>query len=130
METITKENSIALLTNSIHLAQKGGCFLLSEAATLKKAVDFFNPDPKVTKSDFNKAKNPELVAVSLLLQGAQKAQAHKNCPWDLNDASLLWDVVEFWAKSDGAVTNPEKIEDEGEEDDAKITLTKGKSRRE
>lgn len=99
-QQLTKENSVTILSNSIDLAQKRGAFLLQEASLLKKAVDFFNKDVK-TKPDFGGSENPEVVAINLLLQGVQKAQSHKDCPFNLNDAALLFDIFEFLVKDGG-----------------------------
>lgn len=97
---MNKDQAISLLCNSVELAQKKGAFLLQEASLLKKAVDYFNKDAK-SKPDFGSQENPEIVAINLLLQGVQKAQAHRECPFNLNDAALLFEVFEFLVKDSG-----------------------------
>lgn len=102
---INKENSINVLLNSIRLAQKNGAYLLRESALLADAIDYFNPDVK-EKPTFENSENPEVVAVNLLLQGVQKAQAHGGeFAYSIEDARLLWKITEFWVKEGGrAVT--------------------------
>jgi len=103
--TINKENSIAVLINSVRLGQKMGAYVLREVKLLKQAIDYFNPDIK-DKPTFENSENPEIVAVNLLLQGVQKAQAHGGeFSFSIDDAALLWDIMEFWIKEGGkAVT--------------------------
>lgn len=103
--TINKENSINVLVNSVRLGQKMGAFLLRESALLADAIDYFNPDIK-DKPTFENSENPEVVAVNLLLQGVQKAQAHGGeFSYGMDDARLLWKIMEFWVKESGkAVT--------------------------
>lgn len=102
---INKENSINVLINSVRLAQKNGSYLLRESALLADAIDYFNPDLK-EKPTFENSENPEIVAVNLLLQGVQKGQAHGgDFSYSLEDARLLWKIMEFWIKEGGkAVT--------------------------
>ena len=97
---MNKEQAIYILSNSIELAQKKGTFLLQEASLLKKAVDFFNKDVK-EKPDFGSSETPDIVATNLLLQGVQKAQSHRECPYNLHDAALLFEVFEFLVKNSG-----------------------------
>ena len=96
---MNKEKAIAILITSVEAAQRKGTFLLSEASVLKKAVDYFNSDVK-EKSDFG-SQEPETVALNLLLQGVQKAQNYKECPYNLTDAAILYDVVDFLVKDGG-----------------------------
>jgi hypothetical protein len=102
---INKENSIAILINSVRMGQKMGAYLLKETKVLKQAIDYFNPDV-TDKPTFESAENPEIVAVNLLLQGVQKAQNHGGeFAYSIDDAALLWDILEFWIKEGGrAVT--------------------------
>ena len=102
---INKENSINVLTNSIRLGQKNAAYLLRESALLADAIDYFNPDVK-EKPTFENSENPEVVAVNLLLQGVQKAQARGGeFSYSVEDARLLWKITEFWMKEGGrAVT--------------------------
>ncbi|RKO94574.1 hypothetical protein BDK51DRAFT_26859 [Blyttiomyces helicus] len=87
---INRKNSIAVLNNSIRMGQMNGAFLLREASLLKDA----------------KTNNPETVAVSLLLQGVQKAQAHGGeKAYSLDDAALLHKIHEFWLKELGSSVN-------------------------
>ena len=98
---INRENSIAILSNSVRMGQKMGAFLLREVSLLKKAIDQFNPDVK-DKPDFGGSQDPDIVAVNLLLQGVQKAQAHGGeFSYSIDDAALLWDIMEFWMKEGG-----------------------------
>lgn len=82
-----------------------GAYVLREVKLLKQAIDYFNPDVK-EKPTFENSENPEIVAVNLLLQGVQKAQAHGGeFSFSIDDAALLWDIMEFWIKEGGkAVT--------------------------
>jgi hypothetical protein len=99
---INKENSITVLANSIRLGQKMGAFLMREAKLLKQAIDYFNPEVKEKPEIFKDVENPEVVAVNLLLQGVQKAQSHGGeLAYSLEDAAVLWDVMEFWIKEGG-----------------------------
>lgn len=100
MSQMNKEQAIYILSNSVELAQKKGTFLLQEASLLKKAVDFFNKDVK-EKPDFGSSETPDIVATNLLLQGVQKAQSHRECPYNLHDAALLFEVFEFLVKNSG-----------------------------
>lgn len=102
---INKENSIAVLVNSVRFGQKMGAYALRETKLLKQAFDYFNPDVK-DKPTFENSENPEIVAVNLLLQAVQKAQAHGGeFAYSIDDAALLWDIMEFWIKEGGkAVT--------------------------
>jgi hypothetical protein len=100
MSKLTKESCITILSNSVEIAQKRGTYLLQEASLLKKAVDFFNKELK-EKPDFGSTENPEIVAINLLLQGVTKAQTHRECPFNLHDAALLFDVYEFLVKDSG-----------------------------
>jgi len=98
---INKENSIAVLINSVRFGQKMGAYALRETKLLKQAFDYFNPDIK-EKPTFENSENPEIVAVNLLLQGVQKAQAHGGeFAYSIDDAALLWDIMEFWIKEGG-----------------------------
>ncbi|KAJ3228630.1 hypothetical protein HDU81_006020 [Chytriomyces hyalinus] len=98
---INRENSIAILSNSVRMGQKMGAYLLREVSLLKKAIDFFNPEIK-DKPDFGGSQDPEIVAVNLLLQGVQKAQSHGGeFSYSIDDAALLWDIMEFWMKEGG-----------------------------
>lgn len=103
--SINKENSVAILVNSVRIGQKMGAYVLRETKLLKQAIDYFNPDVK-DKPTFENSENPEIVAVNLLLQGVQKAQAHGGeFAYSIDDAALLWDIMEFWIKEGGkAVT--------------------------
>jgi hypothetical protein len=99
--SINKENSITVLINSVRLGQKMGSYVLRETKLLKQAIDYFNPDVK-DKPTFEDSENPEIVAVNLLLQGVQKAQAHGGeFSFSIDDAALLWDIMEFWIKEGG-----------------------------
>ena len=99
--TINKENSVIILSNSVRMGQKMGAYILRESNILKKAIDFFNPDV-TEKPDFGGTQDPEIVAVNLLLQGVQKAQAHGGeHAYSIDDAALLWDIMEFWMKEGG-----------------------------
>lgn len=101
MTTINKENSIVVLINSVRLGQKMGAYILREVKLLKQAIDYFNPDVK-EKPTFDNAENPEIVAINLLLQGVQKAQAHGGeYAFSIDDAAFLWDIMEFWIKEGG-----------------------------
>jgi hypothetical protein len=114
---ITKENSITVLINSVRLGQKMGAYLLKEVSFLKKAIDFFDPNVKPeNKPDLGE--NAEVVAVNLLLQGVQKAQNHGgDFAYSIDDAALLWDILEFWVKEGGKAVaqnvNVGKSEKEG-----------------
>ncbi|RKO94289.1 hypothetical protein BDK51DRAFT_28902 [Blyttiomyces helicus] len=102
---INRKNSIAVLNNSIRMGQMNGAFLLREASLLKDALDFFDDNVK-EKPTFDTADNPETVAVSLLLQGVQKAQAHGGeKAYSLDDAALLHKIHEFWLKELGSSVN-------------------------
>lgn len=98
---ITKENSITVLINSVRLGQRMGAYLLKEVSFLKKAIDYFDVNVKEeNKPDLGE--NPEIVAVNLLLQGVQKAQQHGGeFSYSIDDAALLWDILEFWVKEGG-----------------------------
>jgi hypothetical protein len=101
MSKLTKESCITILSNSVELAQKRGTYLLQEASLLTKAVDFFKKEDG-EKPDFGGSKeNPEIVAINLLLQGVTKAQNHRECPFNLHDAALLFDVYEFLVQNSG-----------------------------
>jgi len=151
MSQMNKEQAISILTNSVELAQKKGSYLLQEAALLKKAIDFFNKDVK-SKPDFGSSENAETVAINLLLQGVQKAQAHRECPFNLNDAALLFEIFELLVKEGGkevaqnvnlgsskkdnkeavSAIKSKKEEESDDDDDNEIrpitTSTKGKNR--
>jgi cytochrome c biogenesis protein ResB len=108
MSKFTKESSVAILSNSVKMANSKGVFSLPEAAVIKKAVDYFNKDVK-EKSKFNKddsSENTELVAVNLLIQGVQKAQLHVNNPYSLDDAAILVETFEFLQKEYGSAVAP------------------------
>jgi len=107
---LNSENSIVLLTRFIEVAQQKGAYQLREASILKKAVDYFNPDIK-TKPVFREGDpNPELTAKSLLLQGAQVGQAKGSYP--LDDAALLFDIVELVSKDLQGAAPSSRIDDE------------------
>lgn len=150
--TINKENSIKLLTQYIDLAQQKGAFLLQEASVLKKAVDFFNPDVKKKPSFGEVGQDPEIIAITLLLRGVQRGQAHGNA-YNLADAAMIWDITEFWIKEGGKAVSEgvnidkkakkdessssnsrkaqvEKDDDEDDDEDevTPITVNKGKGR--
>jgi hypothetical protein len=97
---LTKESSISILIRSVEIAQTKGCFLLQEASLLKKAIDSFDKNAK-TKPDFGTTEDPEIVAINLLLQGVQKAQNYKECPFSLGDASILYDTFKFLSENVG-----------------------------
>lgn len=98
---INKENSINVLANSVRLAQKNGAFNLRDAALLADAIDFLNPEVK-EKPKFDSPEDPEIVAVNMLLQGVQKGQAHSGeWSYGLDDARLLYKIIEFWMKELG-----------------------------
>jgi hypothetical protein len=131
--SLTKENAISILINSVRIGQTKGAFLLKEASLLKKAIDFFNPEVK-TKPDFGSSDDPEIVAINVLVQGVQKAQAHGNA-YSLDDAAVLWSVLEFLVKevgsevaSDKKGKGPEKSEDSDDDldDEIKPKLLKSK----
>ena len=152
---INRENSIAVLVNSVNVGQKMGAYQLREAKLLHKAVQYFNPEVK-TKPDFEGSANPEITAINLLLQGVQKAQLHGgDMAFSLDDAALISDVVDWLLKEYGKQvgqnvnTNDDKSgkkgskntnessvkvsrhEDEDDEDDEDlptITPRKGKGR--
>ena len=106
---ITRENSVVILSNSVRMGQKMGAFLLREVSLLKKAIDFFNPDVE-TKPDFGDKQDPEIVAINLLLQGVQKAQSHGGeLAFSIDDAALLWDIIEFWMKEGGKGVAPKPV---------------------
>lgn len=100
MSKLTKESCITILSNSVELAQKRGTYLLQEASLLTKAVDFFKKEDG-EKPDFGGSTEPEIVAINLLLQGVTKAQNHRECPFNLHDAALLFDVYEFLVQNSG-----------------------------
>lgn len=109
---LNSENSIVLLTRFIEVAQQKGAYQLREASILKKAVDYFNPDIK-TKPVFREGDtNPELTAKSLLLQGAQVGQAKGSYP--LDDAALLYDIVELVSKDLQSAAPASLADDESE----------------
>jgi hypothetical protein len=134
---ITKENSIAILSNSVHMGQKMGAFLLKEASLLNKAIDYFKSDVK-EKPDFGgvPVEQREIVAINLLVQGVQKAQSHGGeFAYSINDASLLWDIIEFLTKDTGkSVSKPNDASksDENEEvddlDEIKVRPISGKGK--
>ena len=129
-QQITKQNSVVILTTSIKLGQQNGCFLLGEAAMLKKAIDYFNPEV-TTKPTFDSQEDPEIISINALLQGVQKIQSSKNNPFSIEDSALLWDIIQFWVKSTGQVAAPEAASSSEEapeevEEDVPITVSKGK----
>lgn len=107
---LNKENSVAILINSVRMGQKMGAYLLKETKVLKQAIDYFDPNVK-DKPTFEDSENPEIVAVNLLLQGVQKAQNHGGeFAYSIDDAAFLWDIMEFWIKEGGrAVTQNVRV---------------------
>ena len=92
----TKENTIPTLRNAVLAGQKMGAYALKDTPHLLKALQY--TDPEVTeKPDLGDVKDPELFAVSLLLQAIAKAQAHGGeRAYSIEDAALLWEMTEFW----------------------------------
>lgn len=98
--TFTKENTIPILINSVRRGQAMGAYECKECSILLKALQYF--DPKITEKPFTNEQNPENVAVNLLLQGVQKANAHGGpYAFSIEDAALLWDITEFWIREGG-----------------------------
>lgn len=94
--TLDNSNSIKIIIQYVELAQQKGCFLLSEAELLKRAVDVCNSssDPEI---NLPTAKN-------LIIQGIVKGQ--QKGAYTLTDASLLHKVVTFIeANLNSPVTN-------------------------
>ncbi len=110
---LTKENSIQILNNSVDRGRLMGAFSLKDAYAIKQAKDFFNPDVK-DKPTFNSAPDPEIAAINIFLQAVQKAQGHGGeFAFTFDDASLLWEIIEFWIKESGskAVVDNVRIND-------------------
>lgn len=99
---INKESSIVALTNSVRMGQRMGAFLIREASLLLDAINYFNDDIKEKAEIFSNTEEPEIVAINLLLQGVQKAQAHGGeHAYSLEDAAYLWKVIDFWIQKGG-----------------------------
>lgn len=93
--TLTSENTLPILIKYIELSQSKGAFLLTEADILKRAVDVLT-STKVDK-DIDKDK-----AKTLLIQAVNKGQLHGD--YTLNDASLLFNVVQYVTNNDVSMT--------------------------
>ena len=90
---LNNENTLALLAKFVELAQTKGSFTLKEASILKKAIDTFNPEVKEKPVFVENDPDPELTAKKLLIQGADKGQSKG--AYGIDDAALLYDVIEF-----------------------------------
>ncbi len=147
--TLTRENTIAMLIQAVRNAHKMGAFALREMPTIKKAIDYLDPDVKEKPTFENNPENPEVAAVHLLLQCVQRGQAHGgDRAYSIEDAALLWEITEFWLKEIGNEGTDKKSgkstksstvqhddDHDDEDDDAEIdskyrpiTMSKGKSR--
>ncbi len=106
---LTKENSIQILNNSLDRGRLMGAFSLKDAHAIKQARDFFNPEVK-EKPTFNDAPDPEIAAINIFLQAVQKAQGHGGeFAYTFEDASLLWEIIEFWIKESGSKAVVENV---------------------
>jgi hypothetical protein len=91
-----RDNTIPILVKSVETALKNGCFLRNDATVLQKAIAYFDKTSKET-IDFGTETDTESIAISLLLQGCAKAQVSKICPYNLDEAAKLCEIVEFWS---------------------------------
>jgi hypothetical protein len=119
--TLTKENSVQILINSVKLAQTKGCFLLQECALIKKAFDFFDKNVKEKPTFGESQEDPKVICCNLLLQSVQKANSSPNNPFSIEDAALLFQVFEFLAKEMGPEVTPKSNETSGSSTKAKAS---------
>ena len=88
-----------------------GAFSLKDAHAIKQALDYFHPDVK-DKPNFNDAPDPEIAAINIFLQAVQKAQGHGGeHAYTFDEASLLWEIIEFWVKASGGAGKQNKEKD-------------------
>lgn len=128
--TLTRENTANVLIAMVKAGQKTGAFLLQETVLLKKACDYFIKDQKPDMGE-----NPEITAVNLLLQACQKINGSPNNPFTLEDASLIYEIFEFWekevkkptAKTAGSLGGVEEVVDEEEEEEEEAEKPSTKS---
>ena len=120
---LNKENSVVILSQYVEHAQTSGAFALKEASLLKKAIDQLNKDVKEKdKPDWGpNVTNPEATAIGLLIQGVTKGQAHGKS-YNLNDAALICDIIEFLQKEAGVAeqtgsSQRDQVEDSDAEDE-------------
>lgn len=98
---LNKQNTTALLSQYAELVQKSGGFpRFSDAALIKDAVSFFDSSVK-KKPTFKDEGDPEIIAINILLQAVHKGQQLPNCPFNLTDAKLINEIIEFWVKEGG-----------------------------
>lgn len=133
--TATKDNAInVVLPHFIDIANSKGAFLLREASLLNKARDYLKPDVKVKPQFVEDDPNPRATALTLLLQGAHKAQAHGS--FNLQESATVFEIVELITKelADQKSTDvPQTIHKGNESDDddtvdvRPISVTRGKA---
>lgn len=126
---LNKENSIQILNNSLDRGRLMGAFSLKDAHAIKQARDFFNPDVK-DKPTFNDAPDPEIAAINIFLQAVQKAQGHGGeFAYTFEDASLLWEIIEFWIKESGSKAVVENVRMNDGPAESKSSSSRDKSSR-
>ena len=115
---LNRKSCGGLLAQYSELVQKAGGFpRFADAALVRKACKYWDPKEKKKPTFSEENGDPEIYSLNILLAAVHKGQQLNPCPYNLTDADLINDIIEYLVK-EGAdnvdASKPAEGESKGE----------------